>query len=245
MTKQELQEINEKSFDVALAVSDNYKDIDKLNKLLGDNIFHITTYGELLKYINPLVHKNNLPELKTKNVTVIITDYAEWNKTSLIDMFIEVLNTAMDYCFDDRSDNSQYLKKHTKKIDEFLDSADFVYIDNPYLRVMIEHGKKPEDVFALKNKNVKVLDSLDVFACMLSKFRIGEEPAPAVYVICDNEIYVMKENFIQPFSKHQMAEIVSVAISKGKPEKDLVEILENYKPKVYDDGGTTIDKSAE
>lgn len=244
MTTQEINDINEKSFMIASAISDNYENREELNRLLSDEILHITTYGELLRYINPLVHKNNLPELKAKNVTVIVTDYAEWNKTSLIDMFVEVLNTAMNYCFDDRSENNEHLKPYTKKIEEFLELADYLYIDNPYLRIMIENGKKPEDVFEFKRKDVKVLESPDIISCLLSKFHISKEPAPAVYVICGNEIYVMKENYIQPFSKHQMAEIISIAISKGKPEKELVDILENYKPKEYNDGGTTTNESA-
>lgn len=216
--KIDYKKINELSFEKAKFINDNYgyENIQKLNEFLKVNkTKHLTTFDELSKIINPLEidAKKLRPTINTQKPVVIITDYSIWNRTCMIDCFNEIINRFKNFCFESRVEdtNTKYLK-FAKKIESFLDTAEFYYIDNPYLKEIIFTGKIP----------YKVDDS---------------KYPPSVIVIVDDEMYIIKENFLTPFNKYQMIEILSIAIMNGRPNSELAEIMdiiEKFEQKEYE-----------
>lgn len=224
---------NQQCFDVAINVNVKYgKDYELLVEQLEKyGVKHIVEIPDLIKIINPSVVIDGMPKT-FGGEALIILDHADWNKTSLIDLFNEVCDNMKNYAFDVRSSEStskQY--KLAKKFEQFIEGdTKIYYIDNPYLREFIMKGPRAD---------------FRKFADGVFTEQTDNELIPAVIFIKNHEVLMNAENRLSPFSKGNMAEIVSFAVGNPitNPKREIIDILENYEVKNYDNAESN--KSAE
>lgn len=224
----QVEEVNIKTcFDVAVTVNvtygaENYELLlERLNKY---GVKHIVEIPELVQIINPSVVTDGMPQTFSGSALIIL-DHADWNKTSLIDLFNDVCDRMKNYAFGVRANDDSSSKefKTAKKFEKFLEGETKVfYIDNPYLREYIMKGPRADFRKFSEGAFTEETDN---------------ELAPAVIFIKNHEVLMNAESKLSPFSKGNMAEIVSFAVgnSISNPKREIIDILENYEAKNYGD----------